>query len=98
MADRVSIANSFGAHEACQATSLGCKKRERTVRFQVCRDALRHKLGLLHRSKVRRGLAKGNDARRGAWEAEVGREEVPVEGGPRPADDDGRELGRLTHR
>ena len=67
-------------------------------RFQVCRDALRHKLGLLHRSKVRRGLAKGNDARRGAWEAEVGRDEVPVEGGPRPADDDGRELGRLTHR
>ena len=31
----------------------------------------------------------------GRW---VGREEVPVEGGPRPADDDGRELGRLTHR
>ena len=97
MAERVSIANFFWCPQACQV--WGVKKGSELFfppRFQVCRDALRHKLGLLHRSKVRRGLAKGNDARRGAWE--VGREEVPVEGGPRPADDDGRELGRLTHR
>ena len=70
--------------------------RQQPPRFQVGGDALRHELGLLHWREVRRGLAEGDDARRGAWE--VAREEVPVEGGPRPADDDRRELRRLTHR
>ena len=56
--------------------------RQQPPRFQVCRDALGHEAGVLHRRKVRRGLAKGDDARRGA--RQVRREEVAVEGGPRP--------------
>ena len=56
--------------------------RQQPPRFQVCRDALGHEAGVLHRRKVRRGLAKGDEARRGA--RQVRREEVAVEGGPRP--------------
>ena len=67
-------------HGLTHGSTPGCRKQP--PRFQVCRDALGHEAGMLHRRKVRRGLAKGDEARRGA--RQVRREEVAVEGGPRP--------------